>query len=78
MKDIRDIYQEIAEQRAELVLAGDLLHASDDAGRPRPEARPERARGERDEVLPWWREAVFYQIYIRSFADGNGDGDDPR
>lgn len=23
---------------------------------------------------PWWREAVIYQIYIRSFADGNGDG----
>jgi alpha-glucosidase len=22
----------------------------------------------------WWREAVFYQVYIRSFADGNGDG----
>jgi alpha-glucosidase len=22
----------------------------------------------------WWREAVVYQIYIRSFADGNGDG----
>jgi alpha-glucosidase len=22
----------------------------------------------------WWREAVFYQIYVRSFADGNGDG----
>jgi alpha-glucosidase len=25
-------------------------------------------------VLSWWREAVFYQVYIRSFADGNGDG----
>ena len=24
--------------------------------------------------VPWWREAVTYQIYIRSFADGNGDG----
>ncbi|MEQ7125147.1 alpha-amylase family glycosyl hydrolase [Actinopolymorpha sp. B11F2] len=22
----------------------------------------------------WWRTAVIYQIYIRSFADGNGDG----
>ena len=22
----------------------------------------------------WWRNAVIYQIYIRSFADGNGDG----
>ncbi|MEO9139572.1 MAG: glycoside hydrolase family 13 protein [Jatrophihabitans sp.] len=23
---------------------------------------------------PWWANAVFYQIYPRSFADGNGDG----
>ena len=23
---------------------------------------------------PWWRDAVTYQIYIRSFADSNGDG----
>ena len=23
---------------------------------------------------PWWRDAVIYQIYIRSFADGDGDG----
>lgn len=22
----------------------------------------------------WWQEAVFYQIYPRSFADGNDDG----
>ncbi len=23
---------------------------------------------------PWWKGAVIYQIYIRSFCDGNGDG----
>lgn len=23
---------------------------------------------------PWWRSAVIYQVYLRSFADGNGDG----
>ncbi len=26
------------------------------------------------EALKWWQQAVFYQIYPRSFADGNGDG----
>ena len=23
---------------------------------------------------PWWRDAVCYQVYVRSFADANGDG----
>jgi alpha-glucosidase len=23
---------------------------------------------------PWWRDAVIYQIYVRSFADASGDG----
>ncbi|HVU92847.1 MAG TPA: glycoside hydrolase family 13 protein, partial [Jatrophihabitans sp.] len=29
---------------------------------------------DRGAALPWWAGAVFYQIYPRSFADGNGDG----
>ncbi len=36
-----------------------------------------RANDRRD-VAPddqtWWRDAVFYQVYVRSFADANGDG----
>ncbi len=26
------------------------------------------------QTYPWWRHAAVYQVYIRSFADGNGDG----
>jgi alpha-glucosidase len=27
-----------------------------------------------DNGCPWWRSAAIYQVYVRSFADGNGDG----
>ena len=27
-------------------------------------------------AAPWWRSAVIYEVYIRSFADGSGDGVD--
>jgi alpha-glucosidase len=35
-----------------------------------PRTETVRARDER----AWWRDAVIYEVYVRSFADGNGDG----
>jgi alpha-glucosidase len=30
--------------------------------------------GLRSDAAQWWRGAVVYQVYVRSFCDGNGDG----
>ena len=40
-------------------------HAADVIGNAQLPARAQR---------PWWRDAVVYQVYPRSFADANGDG----
>ena len=41
----------------------------------RAQARGRSLQGGRSSTsADWWRDAVFYQVYIRSFADGNGDG----
>jgi alpha-glucosidase len=39
-----------------------------------PATVPAPASAFHSEATPWWRDAVIYQVYIRSFADGNGDG----
>ena len=34
----------------------------------------EQGTGKVDGTEPWWRGAVGYEIYVRSFADSDGDG----
>jgi alpha-glucosidase len=40
----------------------------------RPEATTTAAPDTRPSDGRWWRDAVVYQVYVRSFADANGDG----
>ncbi len=49
---------------------GELLTATGTVPPAAPESASAPARDERE----WWRSAVIYEVYPRSFADGNGDG----
>ncbi|MFE9627067.1 glycoside hydrolase family 13 protein [Streptomyces sp. NPDC006527] len=41
---------------------------------PAPTSRPASAVATVAQRRDWWRDAVIYQVYPRSFADSNGDG----
>lgn len=39
---------------------------------PQPTATPDAYQG--TQGFPWWNDAVFYEIFVRSFRDSDGDG----
>ncbi len=44
------------------------------AGTGSVQARPLDAGPSSGEAVPWWRDAVIYEVYPRSFGDTDGDG----
>lgn len=50
------------------------LAATTTAPAPIEQQRPPGAAATHQSDRPWWRSAVIYEVYVRSFADGNGDG----
>ena len=41
---------------------------------PLPEPTPTPVISQGTEGFPWWNDAVFYEIFVRSFRDSDGDG----
>ena len=41
---------------------------------PEPDDRAAEDQSAPAAEVRWWRDAVVYQVYVRSFADANGDG----
>jgi alpha-glucosidase len=53
-----------------LVPAPQRRLAAEQASREAASSETDRESASR----PWWRNAVIYEVYLRSFADGDGDG----
>ena len=43
-------------------------------GQPTPMPEPERSVKLGSGELPWWNDHVFYEVFVRSFKDSDGDG----
>ena len=50
-------------------MSSDHPRAAD--GAPTPDAAPAAAARPGASSPDWWRSAVIYEVYVRSFADGN-------
>lgn len=55
--------------------------AEPSAASPVPSASPAGARAcdpvastPASVTAPWWRDRIFYEVFVRSFADSSGDG----
>lgn len=56
-----------------LLLAAACVERPVPAG-PGPDSVPPAATTATGTDRPWWREAVFYEIFVRSYSDSDGDG----
>ena len=63
-----DIISDACAYRAEQMEGAVLTRVTRPSGAPMASAQPVAA------PIPWWNEQVFYEVFVRSFADSNGDG----
>lgn len=45
-----------------------------DLSTPKPVSTPTAESPSKTDSAQWWKDAVFYEIFVRSFNDSNGDG----
>ncbi len=57
-----------------LTLAALLAACAAGSARPPPPPAAPAVAARVSKSAPWWKGAVFYEVFVRSFADSNGDG----